>query len=91
MSNEEKTELITNMMGLNLEIIESSKEDLKRQIKEVSEDLSQLSSESYLSSDDCVNAARKLCDLASQIDSLTMRERQAKLFKEYKDDMNSAK
>lgn len=91
MSNEEKTELITNMMGLNLETIESSKEDLKRQIKEVSEDLSQLSSESYLSSDDCVNAARRLCDLASQIDSLTMRERQAKLFKEYKDDMNSAK
>ena len=91
MSNEEKTELITNMMGLNLESIESSKEDLKRQIKEVSEDLSQLSSESYLSSDDCVNAARKLCDLASQIDSLTMRECQAKLFKEYKDDMNSAK
>ena len=91
MSNEEKTELITNMMGLNLEIIESSKEDLKRQIKEVSEDLSQLSSESYLSSDDCVNAARRLCDLASQIDSLKMRERQAKLFKEYKDDMNSSK
>lgn len=91
MSNEEKTELITNMMGLNLENIEDSKEDLKRQIKRVSEDLSQLSSESYLSSDDCVNAARRLYDLASQIDSLKMRERQAKLFKEYKDDMNSAK
>ena len=91
MSNEEKTELITNMMGLNLEAIEDSKEDLKRQIKMVSEDLSQLSSESYLSSCDCVNAARRLYDLASQIDSLEMRERQAKMFKEYKDDMNSAK
>lgn len=91
MSNEEKTELITNMMGLNLEAIEDSKEDLKRQIKRVSEDLSQLSSENYLSSGDCVNAARRLYDLASQIDSLEMRERQAKMFKEYKDDMNSAK
>lgn len=38
MSNEEKTELITNMMGLDLEDIESSKEDLKRQIKEVSDE-----------------------------------------------------
>ena len=91
MSNEEKTELITNMMGLNLEAIEDSKEDLKRQIKMVSEDLSQLSSESYLSSCDCVNAARRLYDLASQIDSLEMRERQAKMFKEYKDDMSSTK
>ena len=91
MSNEEKLELVTNMMGLDLEYIESSKEGLKRQIKEVSDDLSQSSSESYLSSDDLVNAARRLYDLASQIDSLEMRERQAKLFKEYKDDMNSAK
>ena len=91
MSNEEKTELITNMMGLSLEAIEDSKEDLKRQIKMVSEDLSQLSSESYLSSCDCVNAARRLYDLASQIDSLEMRERQAKMFKEYKDDMSSTK
>ena len=91
MSNEEKTELITNMMGLNLEIIEYSKEDLKVQIKRVSENLLQSSSESYLSSDDLVNAARRLYDLAYQIDSLEMRERQAKMFKEYKDDMNSAK
>lgn len=91
MSNEEKTELITNMMGLDLEDIESSKEDLKRQIKKVSDDLSQSSSESYLYSDDLVNAARRLYDLASKIDNLKAREHQAKIFKDYKDDSNSAK
>lgn len=70
--------------GLDTKGLELSEQNLKKQIDLVGDDLKRSANESYLSSDDLENAARRLTDLASEIKQLKLMQDQLVNFESYK-------
>lgn len=84
MFDEKEFDLLTKVCGLDTKGLELSEQNLRKQIGLVGDDLKRSANESYLSSDDLENAARRLNDLASQIKQLKSMQNQARNFEAYK-------
>lgn len=70
--------------GLDFKPLKLTEQGLKKQIGLVSDDLKRSANESYLSSDDLENVARRLTDLASEIKQLKLMQDQLVNFEAYK-------
>lgn len=84
MFDEKEFYLLQQVCGLDTKGLELSKQSLKKQIDLVGDDLKRSANESYLSSDDLENAARRLTDLASEIKQLKLMQDQLSNFESYK-------
>lgn len=84
MFDEKEFDLLQQVCGLDTKGLELSKQSLKKQIDLVGDDLKRSANESYLSSDDLENAARRLTDLASEIKQLKLMQDQLVNFESYK-------
>ena len=84
MFDEKEFDLLQQVCGLDTKGLELSKQSLKKQIDLVGDDLKRSANESYLSSDDLENAARRLTDLASEIKQLKLMQDQLSNFESYK-------
>ena len=84
MFDEKEFGLLQKVCGLDTKGLELSEQNLKKQIDLVGDDLKRSANESYLSSDDLENAARRLTDLASEIKQLKLMQDQLVNFESYK-------
>lgn len=84
MFDEKEFDLLQQVCGLDTKGLELSEQSLKKQIDLVGDDLKRSADESYLSSDDLENAARRLTDLASEIKQLKLMQDQLGNFESYK-------
>lgn len=84
MFDEKEFDLLQKVCGLDTKGLELSEQSLKKQINLVGDDLKRSANESYLSSDDLENAARRLTDLASEIKQLKLMQDQLVNFESYK-------
>lgn len=84
MFDEKEFDLLQKVCGLDTKGLELSEQSLKKQIDLVGDDLKRSANESYLSSDDLENAARRLTDLASEIKQLKLMQDQLVNFESYK-------
>lgn len=84
MFDEKEFDLLQQVCGLDTKGLELSEQSLKKQISLVGDDLKRSADESYLSSDDLENAARRLTDLASEIKQLKLMQDQLVNFESYK-------
>ena len=84
MFDEKEFDLLQQVCGLDTKGLELSEQSLKKQIDLVGDDLKRSANESYLSSDDLENAARRLTDLASEIKQLKLMQDQLVNFESYK-------
>lgn len=84
MFDEKEFDLLQQVCGLDTKGLELSKQSLKKQIDLIGDDLKRSANESYLSSDDLENAARRLTDLASEIKQLKLMQDQLVNFESYK-------
>lgn len=84
MFDEKEFDLLQKVCGLDTKGLELSEQSLKKQIGLVGDDLKRSANESYLSSDDLENAARRLTDLASEIKQLKLMQDQLVNFESYK-------
>lgn len=84
MFDEKEFDLLQKVCGLDTKGLELSEQNLKKQIDLVGDDLKRSANESYLSSDDLENAARRLTDLASEIKQLKLMQDQLVNFESYK-------
>ena len=84
MFDEKEFDLLQKVCGLDTKGLELSEQSLKKQIDLVGDDLKRSANESYLSSDDLENAARRLTDLASEIKQLKLMQNQLVNFGSYK-------
>ena len=84
MFDEKEFDLLQKVCGLDTKGLELSKQSLKKQIDLVGDGLKRSANESYLSSDDLENAARRLTDLASEIKQLKLMQDQLVNFEFYK-------
>ena len=82
--DEKEFDLLQQVCGLDTKGLELSEQSLKKQISLVGDDLKRSADESYLSSDDLENAARRLTDLASEIKQLKLMQDQLVNFESYK-------
>lgn len=84
MFDEKEFDLLQKVCGLDTKGLELSEQSLKKQIDLVGDDLKRSANESYLSSDNLENAARRLTDLASEIKQLKLMQDQLVNFESYK-------
>lgn len=84
MFDEKEFDLLQKVCGLDTKGLELSEQSLKKQIDLVGDGLKRSANESYLSSDDLENAARRLTDLASEIKQLKLMQDQLVNFESYK-------
>ena len=84
MFDEKEFDLLQKVCGLDTKGLELSEQSLKKQIDLVGDDLKRSANESYLSSDDLENAARRLTYLASEIKQLKLMQDQLVNFESYK-------
>lgn len=84
MFDEKEFDLLQQVCGLDTKGLELSEQSLKKQISLVGDGLKRSADESYLSSDDLENAARRLTDLASEIKQLKLMQDQLVNFESYK-------
>ena len=84
MFDEKEFDLLQKVCGLDTKGLELSEQSLKKQIDLVGDDLKRSANESYLSSDDLENAARRLTDLTSEIKQLKLMQDQLVNFESYK-------
>lgn len=84
MFDEKEFDLLQQVCGLDFKRLKLTEQGLKKQIGLVSDDLKRSVNESYLSSDDLENAARRLTDLASEIKQLKLMQDQLVNFESYK-------
>ncbi|MCT7773208.1 MAG: hypothetical protein N4R31_02595 [Lactobacillus crispatus] len=84
MFDEKEFDLLQQVCGLDFKRLKLTEQGLKKQIDLVGDDLKRSANESYLSSDDLENAARRLTDLASEIKQLKLMQDQLVNFESYK-------
>ncbi len=84
MFDEKEFDLLQKVCGLDFKRLKLTEQGLKKQIDLVGDDLKRSANESYLSSDDLENAARRLTDLASEIKQLKLMQDQLVNFESYK-------
>lgn len=84
MFDEKEFDLLQQVCGLDFKCLKLTEQGLKKQIDLVGDDLKRSANESYLSSDDLENAARRLTDLASEIKQLKLLQDQLVNFESYK-------